>query len=122
MSLAPGHAEGHQPGVRAACVSAHPREEGLVLGVAQRVAALDVVHAQAVQGLGDQQLVLQRQADALGLRAVAEGRVVDLDSLLVTVSWWLIVLPAPPAKPIGWGARLRVILIAAGETTQQKRP
>jgi len=55
-------------------------EEGRVLRIAQRVAALDVVHARRVQGLGDLQLVVQGQADRLALRAVPQRRVVRLDS------------------------------------------
>ena len=48
-----------------------------VLGVRERVAALDEVDAQLVEPAGDEQLVLEREVDALALAAVAEGGVVD---------------------------------------------
>src|SRR5262249_1627391 len=41
--------------------------------------ALDVVDAELVERLGDAQLVVEREADVLGLRAVAQGGVVELD-------------------------------------------
>ena len=44
-------------------------------------AALDVVHAERVEPLGDPQLVGDRERDALALRAVAQGRVVDFDDV-----------------------------------------
>ena len=44
------------------------------------IAALDVIEAQVVQPLGQFQLVLQRETDPLGLRAVAERRVVNFDA------------------------------------------
>jgi hypothetical protein len=74
--LAAGHAEGGQAGVFQAELP-HVAEERLVLGVAQRVAALDVVHAQLVQPFGHQQLVFQAQRDPFALGAVAERRVVN---------------------------------------------
>src|SRR5207253_1818417 len=50
-----------------------------ILCVARRVAAFDEIDADLVEALRDLQLVLQREADALALRTVAEGGVVDLD-------------------------------------------
>src|SRR5437870_33301 len=54
-------------------------EELLVARVRARPAALDVVDAEVVEPLGDAQLVLEREGDVLGLRPVAQRRVVDLD-------------------------------------------
>ena len=51
-----------------------------VLGVGQRIAALDEIDAQVVEPRGDAQLVLEREVDALALAAVAEGGVVDEDA------------------------------------------
>src|SRR5205823_2046547 len=55
-------------------------EELLVARVRARPAALDVVHAEVVEALGDADLVLEREGDVLGLGAVAERRVVELDA------------------------------------------
>ena len=49
-----------------------------LLGVGGGIAALDVVHAQLIQAPGDGELVLQGEAHALGLHAVAKRRIVDL--------------------------------------------
>src|SRR5437773_1926957 len=54
-------------------------EKLLVAWVRTRPAALDVVDAEVVEPLGDAQLVLEREGDVLGLRPVAQRRVVDLD-------------------------------------------
>src|SRR5262249_12921903 len=51
-----------------------------VLGVGQRIAALDEVDAYLIQPAGEEELVLQREVDALALAAVAEGGVVDADA------------------------------------------
>src|SRR5262249_44300213 len=51
-----------------------------VLGVGQRVTALDEIHAEVVEPAGEVQLVLQREVDALALAAVAQRRVVDVDA------------------------------------------
>ena len=64
------HASGRVP---------NPLEELGVLLVRQRIAPFDEIEAEAVQPLGDQQLVLQRKADPFALAAVAERGVVDLD-------------------------------------------
>ena len=42
-------------------------------------AALDVVHAEGVEPLGDAELVGEREVDAFALRAVAERGVVKRD-------------------------------------------
>src|SRR6266571_1441873 len=54
-------------------------EKLLVAWVRARPAALDVVDAEVVEPLGDAQLVLEREGDVLGLRPVAQRRVVELD-------------------------------------------
>src|SRR5581483_9776167 len=51
-----------------------------VLGVGQRVAALDEVDAEVVEALRDVELVAQREVDALALAAVAQRRVVEVDA------------------------------------------
>ena len=56
-----------------------PPEQLVVLGVGAGPAGLDVVHAERVELLGDAELVVDRERDALELRAVAQRRVVDLD-------------------------------------------
>ena len=62
-------------------VRAGAREELVVLRVGPGPAALDEVHAEAVELLGDAQLVLHAGRDALDLHAVAQRRVEDLDEL-----------------------------------------
>ena len=57
----------------------HTTEELVVLGIRTRPPGLDVVHAQPVELLGDPELVLDGERDALELRAVPQRRVVDLD-------------------------------------------
>src|SRR5207249_5171022 len=59
---------------------ASAREVFGVLRVARGVAAFDEIDADLIQPLRDLQLVLQREADAFTLGAVAEGGVVDLDA------------------------------------------
>ena len=54
-------------------------KNSMSLRVRARPAALDVVHAEGVEPLGDAQLVGDREGDAFALGAVAQGRVVDLD-------------------------------------------
>src|SRR5438132_7650306 len=55
-------------------------EELLVARVRARPAALDVLDAEVVEPLGDADLVLEREGDVLGLRPVAQRRVVELDA------------------------------------------
>ena len=56
-----------------------PGEELDVLRVGARPPALDVVHAEHVELLGDAQLVLDGRRDALDLQPVAQRGVEDLD-------------------------------------------
>ena len=67
-----GHAEGGEAG---AAERRGGGEEGAVGGVGAGPAALDVVEAEGVEGLGDAELVLDGEVDALALLAVAEGGV-----------------------------------------------
>ena len=55
------------------------RKEVLVLGIAPRPAAFDVIDAQLVQFLGNDQFVLNGKRDGLALRPVAEGGVEGKD-------------------------------------------
>src|SRR5438093_7645396 len=55
-------------------------EELLVARVRAWPTALDVVEAEVVEALGDAELVLEREGDVLGLRPVAQRRVVELDA------------------------------------------
>jgi hypothetical protein len=75
-----GGAERHQRRRRQRS-SAGPPEELLVLRVGSGPAALDPVHAEPVELLGDAQLVVDRERDALELGTVAQRRVEDLDGL-----------------------------------------
>ena len=75
-----GGAEGGELGV---VELASPRarvEELLVLGVGAGPAALDVVDAQLVQLLGDDQLVLDGEGDGLALGAVAQSGIEGEDA------------------------------------------
>ena len=56
-----------------------PAEELVVLRVGAGPAGLDEVDAEPVELLGDAQLVVDGERDALELAAVAQRRVVDLD-------------------------------------------
>ena len=56
------------------------REELRIGRVRTRIAALDVVEAEGVQGLGNQEFVLNGKVDAVGLGAVAEGRVEKIEA------------------------------------------
>ena len=77
--LAPRHAEGRDPGVLQRQL-AHLLEILEVLGVGQRIAALDEVDAEFVEAAGDVELVHEGEVDALALAAVTKGRVVDGDA------------------------------------------
>ena len=72
-----GHAEGGELGV-----AERPRlgEEPGVGRVGAGIAALDIVDAERVELLGDQPFVLDREIDAVRLRAVAQRRVVEGDA------------------------------------------
>src|SRR5438105_14906189 len=51
-----------------------------VLGIGQRIAALDIVHAQLIEPARQEQLVLERKVDAFALAAVAQGRVINANA------------------------------------------
>ena len=75
-ALAARHAEGHQHGVTQR-LALHAREEGGLLGVRGRKAALDEVQPELVELERDAHLLVDRDRQALLLHAVAQGRVVD---------------------------------------------
>ncbi|MEY3851103.1 MAG: hypothetical protein RI910_83, partial [Verrucomicrobiota bacterium] len=54
-------------------------EELDVAGIGARPAAFDVGHAEAFELSGDAQLVINGEMNALPLRAVAEGGIIDFD-------------------------------------------
>jgi hypothetical protein len=85
-----GGAEGGQLRVGESEV-AGPSEELGVLGVGAGPAALDVIDAELVELAGDPELVLEGEGDALALRAVTQGGVVDGYSRLCV---------SPPGKPL----------------------
>ena len=60
--------------------SRHFAEEGHVLGVRRREAALNVVDAELVETPHDGELVGQRERDALALLPIAQGGVVGVDA------------------------------------------
>ena len=72
------HAEGADGGA-SEVERTYLTEEGNVLLVRERETPLDVVESHVVEPLGDGQLVVEREADAFALRAIAEGGVVQLD-------------------------------------------
>ena len=74
----PRHAEGADLRVLQVEIP-HALKKLRVLFVRQRIAPFDEIEAEAVQPLGDQQLVLQRKADPFALAAVAKRGVVDLN-------------------------------------------
>ena len=78
-ALAARHAEGGDPGVTQRQL-ADFLEILEVLGIGERITALDEVHAQLVEAARDVQLVLQGEVDALALAAVPQGRVVNVDA------------------------------------------
>src|SRR5207249_6184812 len=71
-------AEGHELRVAQREGTRAP-EELRVLGIGARPAALDVVHAEAVEQPRDLQLVVDREAEPLALRAVAQRRIEEVD-------------------------------------------
>ena len=54
-------------------------EELDIAGIGARPAAFDVGHAEALELGGDAQLVINGEMNALPLRAVAEGGIIDFD-------------------------------------------
>ena len=79
-SGAAGAAEGADPGLRE-CYVLEALEVGGVAGVGAGEAALDPLDAKLVELLGDAHLIGDGEGDALHLGAVAEGGVVELDSV-----------------------------------------
>ena len=51
------------------------------VGLAPGIAALDIVDAEVVEHAGDRELVVQREVDAVGLRAVAQRGVEQIEAL-----------------------------------------
>ncbi len=71
----PRHAEGREGRVELALLG-----EQLGVGrIGARIAALDVVDAEIVEHLGDRELVAEREIDAVGLRAVAQRGVEEIE-------------------------------------------
>ena len=77
-ALAAGRTEGRQLGVLELDLL-RAGEELDVAGIGARPAAFDVGHAEALELGGDAQLVIDGEMNALPLRAVAEGGVIDFD-------------------------------------------
>ena len=77
-----GGPERREPRVAQVELLARPAEELGVLGVGARPAALDVAHAEVVEVPGDGELVGDGEGEPLLLRAVAQGRVVDVEAAL----------------------------------------
>jgi hypothetical protein len=71
----PGGAEGNQLGIPQRQLGAGTGEELGVLGHGTGPAALDETHPDLVEQPGDGELVVDRVADPLALRAVSQGRV-----------------------------------------------
>ena len=94
----PGHAERAQPGVGE---RGRVGEEAVIGRVGARPAAFDVVDAELVEHLGDRHLVGRREVDALGLRAVAQGGIVEIEPLVHRPS------AAVPAAGAGTAGRAR---------------
>ena len=68
-------------------------EEGGVGRVGAGIAALDIVDAELVEHAGDRDLVLEREVDAVRLRAVAQRRVEQVEALF-----------SHEAPPVPWTA------------------
>ena len=74
-----GHAEGGEGRARSVRFFSKKARVGRV---GAGIAALDIVDAELVEHAGDQHLVLQREVDAVGLRAVAQSRVEEIEAFL----------------------------------------
>ena len=109
---AAGRAERHQRARGQLQLGGGPGEELDVLGVGAGPAALDVLHAEEVELLGDAQLVLDRGRDALDLQAVAQGGVEDLD---VPAGLTHVVAPLVGSTPRTQEAARRRLRRARGE-------
>ena len=64
------------------------------------IAALDVIDAEIVEQAGDRQLVMQREVDAVGLRAVAQRGVEEIDAFATRHGIYQNPSPAMPVSPI----------------------
>ena len=71
---------GHAEGGEARALGRLPLEEFGVERVGAGIAALDIVDAEPVEHGGDVALVLEREIDARRLRAVAQGRVEEIEA------------------------------------------
>ena len=60
-------------------------EEFGIGGIGAGIAALDVVDAELVEHAGDQLLVMQREIDAVGLRAVAQRGIEQIEAFAAHV-------------------------------------
>ncbi len=60
--------------------------------IGARIAALDIIDAEIVEHAGDRQLVGQREVDAIGLRAVAQRGVEQIETFAghggAQVNWY----------------------------------
>ena len=95
-----GGPEGCQAGMAEQPFLPHHGKESRVLGVGRRIAALDAGNPQLVQGQGNAALVLQGKGHALGLRAVPQCGVQQLNhahasALILPL---IIACPAPSGK------------------------
>ena len=86
-AASPGSLEAERPGRRVMPKAVKVRVELAVLGeqfgvgrIGARIAALDVVDAELVEHAGDRQLVGEREIDAVGLRAVAQRGVEQIEA------------------------------------------
>ena len=75
----PGGTEGHEFSGAQVELLRSPLEELGVLRIGLRIATLDPAHPEELELLGDAELVVDRERDALELGAVAQRRVEDLD-------------------------------------------
>ena len=73
------HAEGGEGGVEFAQLL---REQFGIGRIGARIAALDIIDAELVEHAGNRQLVGQREVDAIGLRAVAQRGVEQIEAFL----------------------------------------
>ncbi len=72
------HAEGAQTGPKQ---RGRGGEEGVIGGIGAWPAALDIIDAQTVELMGNGNLVTDGEIDPLGLLAVAQGAVVEIDAI-----------------------------------------
>ena len=79
------HAEGHEAGRPRASLC----EEGRIGRIGAGITALDIIHAETIEHVGDRNLFLEREIDAGRLLAVAQGRVEEEDALLGGAHDWV---------------------------------